>query len=121
MKRRLVLIVIIGFAALVQARDNSVEVTLEDTPEHFEGPQNIFDARAQGRAEAEKDIRRGRFHVKDCGKPSTPHETDTVTGYPIEYIGPCGSWTLRTMLRDEEVRAYNRTMREWYAKHKKHR
>jgi len=115
------LVLVVAFAALVQANDKWVEVTLEDTPERFEGPQNIPQARARGQAEAKKDIKAGRFRLHDCGRRARPHETDTVTGYPIEYIGPCGAWTLQTMLRNEEIMAYNRTMREWHAKHTKHR
>jgi hypothetical protein len=40
MTTRLALMLIIGFTAMVQASDKSIEVTLEDTPEHHEASQD---------------------------------------------------------------------------------
>jgi hypothetical protein len=118
MKRAVISTVLAGVSAAVFAAGNSVEVTLEDGPAP-KGPRTIADAKALGIAEAQKDIKVGHLRVKDYGKSARPNETDPVTGYPIEYIG---SWRDRTVLGDFEVAAYNRTMREWYAKHsKKHR
>jgi hypothetical protein len=117
MKPCIVLMFAASFALVVQASDNLVEVTLEDGP--IPGcATSESDAVAYGKAEAEKDIKAGRLHVKECGTPSTEQEIDSVTGYPIEYIGPCAH---RSGLFNTEVRAYNRTMREWHAKHKKRR
>jgi hypothetical protein len=110
---------IVGFSALAEARGNSVEVTLENTPEHHEGPQTIPAAREQGKADAEKDIKAGHFRVFDYGSPARQHETDKITGYPIEYLGRPAPWGDIRILRDQELKAYNRTMREWYAKHRK--
>lgn len=120
MKPLVLCILMVGFSVLVQASGNSVEVTLEDTPEHHEGPQDIPEARARGKADAEKDIKAGRFRVYDYGRPARPHETDAVTGFPIDYLGRPAPWATR-ILRDQEIMAYNHTMREWHAKHKKHK
>jgi hypothetical protein len=83
-----------------------VEVTLEDSPVHEEPlitdadrahledylkdlKLKIHAANARGKAEAEKDIKAGRFRLRRCGKPGAKREVDSVTGYPIERIGPC--------------------------------
>jgi hypothetical protein len=120
MKPLVLCILVTGFSVLVQASGNSVEVTLEDTPERHEGLQSIPEAKARGKAQAERDIKTGRFRVYDYGRPARPNETDAVTGYLIDYLGPPGPWATR-ILRDQEIIAYNHTMREWYAKHKKRR
>ena len=118
---RLAIISMIGLAALAQASDNSVEVTLEDItptiPPRLEGPQSMRAAVAAGKAEAEKDIKARRFRLRDCGTPSKNREIDEETGYRIERIGPCDQLPL---FMPAQVIAYNRKMREWHAKHKKH-
>ena len=102
--------------------DNSGDIFYEEVPPHHEGSKNIDEARARGKAEAEKDIKDGHFRVRDCDGQGKLHETDPVTGYVIEYVGPCRSGEPgQYILRDEEAFAYNRTMREWYTKHHKKR
>jgi hypothetical protein len=62
-----------------------------------------------------KDIKAGRFHIRACGKLGEKDEIDSVTGYRIERIGPCGQGTMEFYA---EVNAHNRTMRDWNAKHR---
>jgi hypothetical protein len=116
MKPLLSATLIAAVSAAVLAADNSVEVTLEDGPAP-KGPRTIAEAKALGIAEAQKDIKAGHLRVKDYGTPVRLNETDPVTGYLIHYI----SWRDRTVLGDFQVTAYNRTMREWHAKHSKDR
>ena len=89
MNARIILTLLVAFTATVRATDNSGDVFYEEVPSRHGGPQSIEEARALGKAEAERDIKAGRFRVRDCGKPARPHETDPITGYPIEYTGPC--------------------------------
>jgi len=117
MKACIVLVLVASLGAFAGASDNSVEVTLEQPPVVY-GPEVTAAARARGKAEAEKDIKAGHFRVRDCGKASGKREIDTVTGYPIERIGLCDH---RSEVFDAEVIAYNQTMREWHAKHKRRR
>ncbi len=110
-------VLVASLGTFARGSDNSVEVTLEE-PRVVYGPEATAAARARGKAEAQKDIKAGNFRVRDWGKPSDKREFDTVTGYPIQRIGFRGP---RSELFDEEVIAYNQTMREWHAKHKRHR
>ena len=113
---------VMSLVSVALPSDNSGDVFYEEVPPHHEGPQNIDEARARGKAEAKKDIKAGHFRVRDCDGQVKLHETDPVTGYVIEYIGPCRSGEPgQYILRDEEAFAYNRTMREWYTKHHKKR
>jgi hypothetical protein len=90
---------------LRDSSDNSVEVTLEDSPVPekplltdadlarykaytTELGSKIKAAFARGKAAAEKDIKAGRFRLRAFGKPVDKNETDSITGYPIERIGP---------------------------------
>ena len=82
------------------------------------GPELYAAGRARGKAEAQKDIKASHFRVRDWGKPSGKREIDIVTGYQIERIG---FWNRRSDVFEAEVIAYNQTMREWHAKHKRHR
>jgi|ERR1044072_1049063 hypothetical protein len=116
MKLPLVFAFIFGISAIVRASDKSDDIFYEEVPS---GPQTIPAARELGKAEAEKDIKARHFRVYDYGSPARPHETDKVTGYPIEYLGQPAPWGHIRILRDEELKAYNRTMREWYTNHKK--
>jgi hypothetical protein len=113
--KALVAAAFLASVSIAFAAGNSVDVTLEDgsVPP---GPRTIAEAEALGRAEAEKDIKAGHLCVKDYGHPAKSNETDSVTGYPIDYIGPSRQ---RTFLGDCEITAYNKTMREWHSKHKK--
>jgi hypothetical protein len=70
----------------------------------------------RGEAEAEKDLKTGRFRIRACGKVGEKNEIDSVTGYRIERIGSCGQGTMEFY---SELNAYNRTMRDWNAKHRK--
>jgi hypothetical protein len=120
-KTYLAAILFIGLIGLVQASDDVVEATLGgtvDAPRPLEGPKSMRAAVAAGNAEAEKDIKSGRFRLRDCGKPSKQREIDEETGYRIERIGPCDQLPLFV---PAEAVAYNRTMQNWHAKHHKKR
>jgi hypothetical protein len=116
MNLRLMFTFIVGITAIVHASEKSDDVFYEEVPS---GPQTIAEAKARGKDQAQKDIKAGRFRVYDYGRPARPHETDKVTGYEIEYLGQPTSWGNIRIMRDEELKAYNRAMREWCAKHKK--
>ena len=115
MKACVLLLLVASLGTLARGSDNSIEVTLEE-PRVVYGPEVYAAAKARGKAEAEKDIKAGRFRVRDWGKPSGKREIDTVTGYPIERIG---FWGQRSDVFEAEVIAYNQTMRDWHAKHKR--
>ena len=117
MKASVLLLLVASLGTLAPGSDSSIEVTLEE-PHIVYGPEVYAAARARGKAEAEEDIKAGRFRVRDWGNPSGKPEFDTVTGYPMQRIG---FWDHRTDVFEAEVVAYNRTMREWHVKHKRHR
>jgi hypothetical protein len=107
-------VLVASVGTLARGSDNSVEVTIVE-PDVVYGPETIAAARARGKAEAQKDIKVGNFRVRDWGKPSDKPQFDTVTGFPIERIGFRDH---RSELFEEEVKAYNQTMRESHAKYK---
>jgi hypothetical protein len=110
-------LVVANLWTFARGSDNSVEVTLEE-PRVAYGPEATAAAIARGKAEAQKDIKACNFRVRDWGKLTAKREFDRVTGYPIERIGFRGN---RSELFDAEVIAYNQTMRDWHANHKRHR
>ncbi len=117
MKTCVLLVLVASLGTLARASDRSVEVTLEE-PRVVYGPEVYAAARARGKAEAVKDIKAGHFRLRDWGKSSGKREIDTVTGYPIERVG---FWNHRNDVFEAEVIAYNQTMRDWHAKHKRRR
>jgi hypothetical protein len=119
---------------VARSSDNSVEVTLEDSavPEKplltdadlarykaytTELGSKIKAAFARGKTAAEKDIKAGRFRLRAFGKPVDKNETDSITRYPIERIGPRNQ--SNPIFSDVDVNGYNSTMRDWHAKHRK--
>ena len=57
---------VMSLVSIALPSDNSGDVFYEEVPPHHEGPQNIDEARARGKAEAKKDIKAGHFRVRDC-------------------------------------------------------
>ena len=107
---------------VARSSDNSVEVALEDSPvpekplltdadlARYEAyttelGSKIKAAFARGKAAAEKDIKAGRFRLRAFGKPADKNETDSITGYPIERIGPRNQ--SNPIFSDIEVNGYN--------------
>lgn len=134
MRAYICIALVISLVLVARSSDNSVEVTLEDSrvPEKpllsaadlarykaytIELGSKIKAAFARGKAAAEKDIKAGRFRLRAFGKPVGKNETDSVTGYPIERIGPRNP--SNPIFSDVEVNGYNSTMRDWHAKHRK--
>jgi hypothetical protein len=125
---------IMSLVLVARSSNNSVEVTLEDSsvPQKplltdadlarykahtIELGSKIKAAFARGKAAAEKHIKAGRFPLRAFGKPVDKNETDFITGYRIERIGPRNQ--SNSIFSDVEVNGYNSTMRDWHAKHRK--
>jgi hypothetical protein len=132
--RCVALLLLVSFGHAGWTKDDSVEVTLEESravreeqdawlarwTKELEAKMKDFEAKmntaaARGKAAAEKDIKAGRFRIRACGQFVKKNETDSVTGYRIERIGLCSGSATES---DAEVNAYNRTMREWFGKQK---
>jgi len=126
---------LIGVTAVAQPPVDSIDVILEDNGKRdgkilndaaiadFKQLTHKFQlqlkaAVALGEAAANHDIKAHRFRLRDCGKPVGTREVDSDTGYMLEWIGPCDH--VDTLFK-AEVKAYNRTMLAWHAKHPKHR
>jgi len=126
---------LVSLSQFVCATDNSIEVTLEDGPrqqsllspeqvaqfkewQSKDFPAKMKAAAARGERAAKKDIKANRLRLRDCGEPRAKQETDTITGYRIERIGPCGQLNMEM---EAEARAYNRTVLAWHERHSRSR
>jgi hypothetical protein len=135
MKACIVVVLVLSLGQRAYASENSIEVTLEgredpqarvftdaEVARFKQGAEEFgvkFKATCErGKAAAKKDIKAGRFRLRDCGEPAKKREIDSETGYRIERIAPCSQ---RNVYFDAEVIAYNWTMREWTGKHRTRR
>lgn len=131
MRAYICIALVMSLGPIARSSDNSVEVTLEDSPvpekplltaadlARYEAytkelGSKIKAAFARGKAAAEKDIKAGRFRLRAFGKPVGKDEIDSLTGYPIRRIGPRNQ--SKGIFSDAEINGYNSTMRDWHAK-----
>jgi hypothetical protein len=129
-KKYLLVVPVLSLGKLACGSDNSIEVTLEGREDRvltdaelarFKQVADEFGLKFKaacdrGKAAAEQEIKAGLFRLRACGEPAKKPEIDSETGYRIERIVPCGQ---RNVYFDAEVTVYNRTMREWNAKHRR--
>jgi hypothetical protein len=113
---------VMSLVSVALPSDNSGDVFCEEVPRITKDRKILMRPELAAKPRLKRTSKLVIFRVRDCDGQAKLHETDPVTGYVIEYIGPCRSEEPgQYILRDEEAFAYNRTMREWYTKHHKKR
>ena len=100
MRTRLALTLVIAVAAVIQAGENSVEVTLEDTPEHHETPRWKF---TPGQSADDRDQNgfmqwRYKFYVGSDKQLGTAADTAAIKALVPLTMPPKIRWISRSVV-----------------------